>query len=135
MWLWLRLKVGYNLYLIQQMKGLHCVGAHALVLHARRCMMLQSASVRMCMHMHAAVHRGANPGHPSHCGGGANPGSLAYIGGWGDLQPGNPFGSCASVIPRLGFFSSLVLRLRLRLLLRLRALPLPNAIPMQNQKC
>ena len=54
-----------------------------------------------------------------------------YIGGWGDLQPGNSFGSCASVIPRLGFFSSFVFQLRTRA----RALRLPNAIPMQNQKC
>ena len=32
------------------------------------------------------------------------------IGGWGFDQPGNSFGSCASVIPRLGYFQRFVLR-------------------------
>ena len=33
-----------------------------------------------------------------------------YIGGSGVVQPGNSFGSCASVIPRLGYFQRFVLR-------------------------
>ena len=33
-----------------------------------------------------------------------------YIGGWGFVLPGNSFGSCASVIPRLGYFQRFVLR-------------------------
>ena len=37
-------------------------------------------------------------------------GIYIYIGGWGFVLPGNSFGSCASVIPRLGYFQRFVLR-------------------------
>ena len=49
LWLWLWWKLRYNVYLIHQMKELHCVRAHAQVLHACLCMMLLCAGVRICM--------------------------------------------------------------------------------------
>ena len=49
LWLWLWWKLRYNVYLIHQMKELHCVRAHAHVLHACLCTMLLSAGVRICM--------------------------------------------------------------------------------------
>ena len=47
-----------------------------------------------------------------------------YIGGWGFVPAGNSFGSCASVIPRLGYFQRFVLRPG----------ACPSSFPMQEEK-